>query len=347
MRSFRDRDYLETREGFYFTVVGNVHPDDRVVAYLKYVPSKTGIWGFGSRRYDRALKHYTIKDLVQTFELLESRRPEYMFHSAILGLTFSAVPYAAVRRHLMPERRLAQILQDHRQDPLEKRIAKLVKELSTIANIPIESFGVTGSVLMDTHKEFSDIDLVVYGKDQTRRLKGALSRLMGENKGKIRRISGQALEDFIQEKVSFNNLTRQEALALYNRKWNMGQAFGTCFSVHPVKLEGEVSERYGDRKYVPIGLIQVEATVRDSSDSMFMPAVYSVDDVKWLHGEKPQDVWEIVSYEALYADIAHEGERVRANGKLEEVIAPETECSYQRILIGSQEAKNTDYLKPA
>jgi len=346
MRGFRDRDYLETREGLYFAVVGNVHPDDRVLAYLKYMPSETGVWGSGSRRYDRVLKHYTMRNLTQTFDLLGSRYPEYMFHSIVLGLTFSAVPHAAIRRHLRPEKRLEQLLQDHLKDTLEMKIVKLVRELSRMADIPVKSFGVTGSVLMGTHREFSDMDLVVYGRDQSLRARSVLSRLLEENRGEIRRMGGQPLEDFLQEKISLNNLTKQEAIELYRRKWNRGQAFGTCFSVHPVRLESQVLERYGEREYAPIGLTEVEATVRDSPDSMFMPATYSVDDVKWLHGEKTRDVQEIVSYEGLYADIAQEDERIRVRGKLEEVMLSASKRRYQRILIGSQEAMNTDYLKP-
>jgi hypothetical protein len=34
-RSFRDRDYLETADGLFFTVIGSVHPEDRVLAYRK------------------------------------------------------------------------------------------------------------------------------------------------------------------------------------------------------------------------------------------------------------------------------------------------------------------------
>jgi len=346
MRGFRDRDYLETAEGFYFVVIGNVHPDDRVLAYLKYVPSQSGMWASGTRKYERALKHYTMQDLAQTFKLLEMHHPEYVFHSPILGMTFSGVPHATIKRHLMPEKRLEQLLQGEESDDLEKKTVILVEELSKLASVAVESFGVTGSILMDAHKEFSDIDLVVYGRDQSLRVKEILSRLFEEESGEIRRMRGRVLEDFLHERVLFNNLSKQEAIELHRRMCNRGEAFGTCFSVHPVRPEREVFERYGDRRYTPVGLTEIEATVSDATDSMFMPAVYAVDDVEWQSGEETRNVKEIVSYEGLYADIAREGERVRVKGKLEEVTVQKTGCRYQRILIGSREAMNTDYLKP-
>ena len=345
MRSFRDRDYLETAEGFYFAVVGNIHPDDRVFAYLKYVPSEAGVWGSGTKRYDRVLSHYTMQGLAHTFRHLELHHPEYMFNSDVLNLRFSAVPHASIERHLLPERKLEQLLQSNQNDALETKTIRLVEELSRLGNVPIENFGVTGSMLMGTHQEFSDIDLLVYGRNQSLGVKGALLRLFEDN-GDIQRLRGRALEEFVLERISLNNLTRHEAMELYQRKWNRGEAYGTVFSVHPVKIESEVSERYGSQRYRSVGLTEVMATVRDATDSMFMPATYAVDDVKWLRGKQTENVKEIVSYEGLYADIAREGEKIRAKGKLEEVTVVGTGQKYGIILIGSKEAMNSDSLTP-
>jgi predicted nucleotidyltransferase len=346
MRSFRDRDYVETSEGFYFTVIGNVHPQDRVIAYLKYVPSELGLWGSRSKRYDRVLKHYTMKDLEKTLDLLESRHPEYIFHSPVLDVTFSAVPHTAIKRHLLPEKRLAQLLMNRPRSLLERKVTRLARQLSATASVPIESFGVTGSVLIGIHKDFSDIDLVVYGRSQSLKVKRALSTIMKEERSEIKRMTGRPLQDFVRERASSNNLAEQEAIELYERKWNRGLAFGTPFSIHPVKLESEEDEKYGDRLYAPVGITEIEATVKDSSDSMFMPALYLVSDVKWLGGEKIGDVREVVSYEGLYSDIANQGERVKVRGRLEEVMGAGAERLYQRVVIGSREAMNTDYLKP-
>src|SRR5947199_7270211 len=40
----KDRDFVETREGFFFCLVGYVHPPDRYLAYLKYTPAAAGKW---------------------------------------------------------------------------------------------------------------------------------------------------------------------------------------------------------------------------------------------------------------------------------------------------------------
>ncbi|MCS7385528.1 MAG: hypothetical protein NDF55_02140 [archaeon GB-1867-005] len=40
MRKIRDRDFIESKKGMLFCVVGNVHPKDRAISYLKYIPWK-------------------------------------------------------------------------------------------------------------------------------------------------------------------------------------------------------------------------------------------------------------------------------------------------------------------
>ena len=58
MKKFRDRDFIQTKEGFYFCVIGSIHPPDRIISYIKYVPSKSGIWGFENQRFSRIPENF-------------------------------------------------------------------------------------------------------------------------------------------------------------------------------------------------------------------------------------------------------------------------------------------------
>ena len=90
MRGFRDRDFIQTREGFFFCVVGSVHPRERVISYIKYVPSESGVWGNNENRFNRILQKYTIANLLQTFNYLEANYPHYLFHSPVDNITITA-----------------------------------------------------------------------------------------------------------------------------------------------------------------------------------------------------------------------------------------------------------------
>ncbi|MEM2942776.1 MAG: hypothetical protein QXT81_05080, partial [Candidatus Bathyarchaeia archaeon] len=65
---YRDRDFIETKEGLLFTVVGNVHPPGRILAYLKYYPAKSGKWSRLGQNFERAIKYYDIPHLKETIK---------------------------------------------------------------------------------------------------------------------------------------------------------------------------------------------------------------------------------------------------------------------------------------
>jgi len=345
-RAFRDRDHLQSPEMLYFTTVGNVHPKDRVFSYLKYIPDKSGRWG-RRRKYRRAMEAYSTLQIGRCLDFLKRDYPQYVFHSNLQNLTFSAVPKKFITQHFQPERKLQQLLRKHELDSLEKRVVDLIHVLADRSGVGLCSFGVTGSVLLGIHRtEFSDIDLTVYGKRNGVALKDALTCLFRDKHSSIKRFSAKKLSQISETEAKVHHLTPFEARRIYERKWNRGEFQNTFFSLHPVKTEGEVSEKYGDRMYLPYGIATVKAEISDASEAFFMPATYGVRGVKTLEGSTVTNVREIVSYEGLFADIASEGEEVICRGKLEQVRDRKEEETYNRILVGSIEASESDYIIP-
>ncbi|MEM2975088.1 MAG: hypothetical protein QXE76_04100 [Candidatus Bathyarchaeia archaeon] len=344
MRNFRDRDYIQTPEKYFFCVVGPYHPKDRVIAYLKYVPAKQGKWGNADDRFKRVLKAYTIPNLLETFTLLEKGHPQYVFHSPFYNITMTAVPHNFVLKHYKPEEKLAFLLKTENLDSLQKKLVRLIELLVEKSNVPTEFFGVTGSILLDIHNpKFSDMDITVYGLKSTYAVKKALNELYGS---RVQRFSGEFLKKWVENKVKNFPLNETEAKKIYERKWNIALFENTLFSIHPVKLEEEVLEKYGDKTFSPIGAVKIRAVVYENKDSMFLPAVYLVRDVEVLEGFETREIREIVSYEGLYDSLAEKGETVVAKGKLEHVHDSRTGTEYYRVLVGSPEGKGKEYIKP-
>lgn len=345
MRSFRDRDYLVTQEGFIFAVIGNVHPEDRVIAYLKYVPDEHGKWGRGRSRYRRALQHYNIPSLMESMVFLRKHASRYVFHSNVHGIALPAVTNDAIVEHLRPEERLLQLVDDETRDELESKALRLVQRVSQNARVPPESFGVTGSLLARIHNPaFSDIDLVVYGLHNALRVRRFLRRAGRSTSHAVQTLSGPSREKWIAERLRSTPLTREDAANLLARKWNIGLFEGTEFSIHAVHTEGETSGRYGDESHVPLGIVDATARVVETSESLFMPAVYVVESAKLAGSYPAHTVDRIVSFEGLYADIARKGEPVSCRGKLERVES--ASGTRHRIVIGSPEAEGMDFLLP-
>lgn len=347
MRGFRDRDYLLTRDGLFFVVVGNIHPNDRVIAYLKYVPDETGSWGRGDKKFRRVLRHYTIPSLKETFSLLREKYPQYLYKDRNLNITMSFVPTAYIKKHFKPEERLKEIFESSAQDKLELKVVKLVKLISKENNVPLNSFGVTGSILINIHRvEFSDIDLIIYGKDNSYKVKEALLNLYRDSASGVRKFLKDEFKEWCVKVSRLYRLELDDARKICERKWNRGVFDGTLFSIHPVKVEEEISNCHYDFVFRPVGMVKVRATVVNAENSIFNPAIYEISQVKIVEGSKINgEIKEVVSYEGLYSDVAREGEKIEVRGKLENIINNTLRTNYYRILIGSPEANGLDYLR--
>jgi hypothetical protein len=344
---FRDRDYIKTKDGLFFCVVGNTHPPDRVFAYLKYAPTPNGKWGKGSKRYARTLEYYTIPALLDTINFLEKHLPQYIYDSAVFQVKMSAVPKNYIHHHFHPEKKLSHLLRAQRCDCLQKKAITIASLISHESGVPLKYFGITGSILINVHRpEFSDIDLIIYGRENSLKVKDTMLRFFKSGDTPIKRLTGKMLEEWCTSKIGRFPLSLNEAKALYMRKWNRGTYEGVQFSIHPVRLRSEKCETYGERIYRPKGIVTIRAKVQDNSESLFLPGTYRVEDV--VSGPSPSvsGIREICTYEGLYGDIAEIGEEIVVRGKLEEVYDRVKNEIYYRVLVGSPEAGGLDYIKP-
>lgn len=345
MRGFRDRDFVSTPEGFLFCVVGSTHPPDRVMAYLKYVPRASGgPWSRGSTKFHRALHEYSMEALRETLDFLRDY-PAYLTYFEAFGTEMSAVPVSRIVEHYRPEERLGQMASSTWLDALEEKALSLARLISSLSDIPLLELGVTGSILLGIHVPgVSDIDLVVYGRGASARVREAMSKALDDRGIEVQRLEGEVARAWCARKARIYSLTLDEAKSILDRKWNVGTYEGVRFSIHPVLTEGE-AEAYGERIYRPVGRVTVRAEVRDASLAMFLPAIYGVKLRRVLEGPGLRDLREICSYESLFADVAREGEEVIARGKLELVHDMRDGSKYYRVLIGSLSGQR-EFIKP-
>ncbi len=342
---FRDHDFLCTKDGLFFCVVGPFHPVDRVIGYLKYIPDHMGRWGRDNKKFKRIMCVYNIPNLLEAMELLKIRHPQYLFYSQVYGITMSAVPLESIKIHFKPEEKATELFNAPILDTLQDKFVRLIHLLSEIASIPTECFGVTGSILLDIHNtSLSDMDITIYGTDNSFTLKKALANFSSDDL-QMKPLQGERLKKWCLQKTRNHPISEAEAKKIYTRKWNLGMFEDTSFSLHPVKLDEELNEVYGDKTYKAGRMVSLIAKVIDSKDAMFLPSVYKIEDTIF-EGYPNVDVREVVSYERLYDSLAKEGETIAVRGKLEYVHDRRTGENYNRILVGSLEGKGREYIKP-
>ena len=347
-RGFRDRDFICTKEGFFFCVVGPYHPQDRVIAYVKYIPAKSGKWRDKSTHYQRVMRAYTIPNLLETFILLKTRHPHYLFRSEFYDITMTMVPNDHIVRHYKPEEKLTELLHRVRRDALQEKLTEFVKLLHGKSGIALNHFGVTGSILLGIHNpRFSDIDLTIYGQRSSVKLRRTLKQLFADPNSLMRRFDRNTLDKWCKKKAAHFPLSVEDARRIYEHKWNIGLFNGIPFSVHPVKPEDELPERYGDKTFRSMGQVSIRAEVADDRESIFLPCTYGVSNVKVLEGREYHScILEVVSYEGLYDSLAETGEEIVVRGKLESVHDNRNGREYCRVLAGSIDGKGKEYIKP-
>ena len=315
--------------GLIFTVKGVVHPPDRVVAYLRYVPDKRGERLRGRKRYRRV---YSVAEREETLRALGL---SYRVDDPMLGVPMDAVPWDDVTRIYDPRERLQRLRSDGPDGALAKDALALAELLRDAAGVPGTALGLTGSLLFDLHTAESDIDLVVYGDGECRKVHAALTRLLDDPSSVLRRPRGKELMAIHETHRADTPLSAADFVRLQAGKVNEGRFAGRPYFIRFVKLPAEVPARYGDPRYAPAGRALVEARVVDDRDALFTPCRYGLSEPRFLEGPHLADLGEVVSFRGRFADQARAGQRVRARGALERVVWRER-AETMRLVVGGQ-----------
>jgi len=330
MEKHKDKDFVETVEGLLFCVVGYLHPPDRYTAYLKYVPSEGGKWSREETSYARVLPYYHVSQVENTYGFLKENYPEYLYDCPVRNITLSSVPRDRVKTYHRPRERLSGIMDEGSQDELEWKLTDLITILAGLSGLKTRDFGVTGSMLTASHSpEFSDMDVTVYGQAASLRLKETILETR-EEESLIQPFNASKKEVWSRSRTERFPLGFSELMDFAERRWNYGVFRDTYFSVHPVRTDDEITESYGDFTYKQEGMVTGRATIADSSESIYLPAIYIVENVETERGPEAE-ITEIVSYEGLFCDMFEEGEIVEFGGVLERV---EGKQSHLRVVVG-------------
>ena len=130
-------------------------------------------------------------------------------------------------------------------------------------------------------------------------------------------------------------LSAEDLMRIAEKRWNYGYFEGTYFSIHPTRSDEEITETYGDNVYHRVGEITGKAVVSDSSESIYLPAVYKVAD------SESNSISEIVSFEGLYGSLFEKGDNIGYSGILEEVTGKKP---HKRLIVGGASSPDS-YIK--
>jgi len=254
-----------------------------------------------------------------------------LFYDEVQGRELEGVPTANVLEVHRPAQCLTTLLRSRRKDRLQSSAVRLVEILSRESKLPLTSFGISGSLLVGLHSPGSDIDVNAYGVKAAWRAQEALFALLEDNEY-FHRYGVLDLRKLLARRGLQQAITFREFVTQERRKVFQGKFLGHDYFVRCVKNWREVTERYGEKRYRPIGKCTVSARVLDDRESLLTPCKYLLEHVRVLVGVPSRRPREVVSFRGRFAEQARKGESVLARGRLEAVLSAKSR--YFRLVVG-------------
>jgi predicted nucleotidyltransferase len=324
----REGDFIETFEGNIFDVKGLVHPPRRIVAFPRYVPDP-----YGDRKRDPK-RYRKVYALSERYSFLERAFPQYLVYDQVFSEYLCEVPVEYVKHHYQPAHHLRELYHEDELDEMERRALGFAKLLKESANVSWSQLGISGSILVELHKQASDIDPVVYGSATCYKVYSALKSLLDESGNQVKRYSLKGLKELFDFRSKDTVTSFEDFVRTDSRKVLQGKFMGRDYFIRCVKNWNEVNEQYGAILYKPKGTAKIRAKVVDDSEAIFTPCRYKIDNVKILEGTRVGPIEEIVSFRGRFCEQAKNNETVIAQGKVE-LMQKEGENGRYRLLLGN------------
>ncbi|MDI6644698.1 MAG: DNA polymerase subunit beta [Methanobacteriaceae archaeon] len=329
----RTRDFIYTKDDLFFATTSYLHPKDRILSFLRYIPDENGDRSKNGKKYSKV-------DSKQAYEFLKKEFPDYLFDCENTKVMMMGVPHEDLEKIIKPEKRLNEIMNSETEEELLKKVVKIADTFHEYGNISYKDMGISGSILPGLYDaEKSDIDFVIYGLENHRKALHVFEEL--KDKIIFNSISDEYWERLYDKRIKDSTLSIEEFKWYEKRKNNRGIIEGTLFDILATRKWEEIRGKYGEVRYEPVGISKINCTVSDSLGAFDNPAVYKVENVEIKEG-LDVNITEIASFTHTYAGQARDGEEIVARGKLEKVIDND---QHYRLVVGTTREAINEYVK--
>jgi len=305
METFVVKDFIKTSENLYFAVIKGGIENGKVLACLRYL-FKNGDW----KKFDTLTGN----------EFLQQHYPQYLYHSALVDAQVHGIAAQNIVAHYQPRERLQKLLQNLPKDAVLTDLIALC-QLFSENGLDITQIGVTGSLLIGSQNNSSDIDLVFYQRDHFNQARQLTAKLITENK----------LQSLNPAQWQQTFARRNCELSFDDYLWHE-QRKNNKILINGRKVDLTLSQLVVDSKhYAKQGKITLRVKITDNSYSFDYPAKFLIDHPK---------ISAIICFTATYTGQAQTGEWVEVSGQLEKA-----DDGYQQIIIGSDREAKGEFIR--
>jgi len=326
----RDRDAIITKEGLIFRVFGYSHPSNAYICDAEYAPAEI-FKSDDPKAFRTNEKHVFYKFYEdEGWNFIKNNFLQYMIFHEMLGKKVVSVECHNIVEVRRPNEELRKLTETEPKDELLAALQNVLKLITKHSGLSIKNFGVFGSLLHGFyHPKFSDIDLIIYGRENTVKLCKTLQESYKDRHSLLRN-EFESEESIRGKNWRFQNYSPKEFVWHQQRKMFYAlfkdekgeRIIKTEFE--PVKDWEEIGNIYSSETIiVQKGWTKMFARVIDDQDAPFIPSVYGIEPITVLHGTSgAKKVTRIVSFVEEFRMQAHKDEKVCVEGNLEEVTTP-------------------------
>jgi len=325
----RDRDAIVTDEEMIFRVYGYFHPPEAYICDPEYASCNIYTSEDPKARRTQGTQVYHKFYADEGLRFVQQRIPEYMVWYEPLQRSLVGVKKEQIMETRQPEKTLQSFLDKQPTDILLQALQTLFDQLLQRSSLSTTDFGVFGSLLHNFyHPRFSDLDLIIYGREELNHLGEALNTLYSED-GSALRNEFDSMKSVEGKHWKFLNYSlkeyvlhqrRKQVYASFNHK-ESGRVIKTEFE--PVKRWEEIKNEYNSSiRIMQEGWTKILARVINDNDAPFMPSIYQIELVKILEGRNVDHIQRVISYVEEFRMQAQRDELVVVEGNLEQVSTP-------------------------
>ncbi len=305
----RPKDYISIDDKLFFAVVSEYQEEDRVLTWLRYIKDKNGMQKL---------------DTEQSSKLINDSYPELLFHCHYADIKFHGIPLTLIKQVYRPDQTIVRLLNMKSPDTKQQDAIKIIKLLIG-AGIQEDYMGITGSLMLDTHNEQSDIDMIIYSRERFFKARQYIQQYL--DSGELKLLNESLWQETYQRRgcsLSFEDYRSHEL-----RKFNKCIS-GT--SKVDLSMIPETYERFQENgPFKKTGKDKILSVVTEDTYAYDFPARYFIEH---------ETINEVVSYTATYTGQAQKGEKIEAAGFVEQ-----GSDGKNRLLVGTSREASGEYIR--
>ncbi len=338
-------DFIETKEGYIFEVKGFEHPHDRIVAYIRYI--------------NPTIRKEKLYELSDRFSFLKNNAPQYIYQPSWLDFPIQSVPRKDITNIYLSNENIDHLMAEYTRTKEArsgsyKKILEFIKYLSEGAGVPYNYFGITGSHLLGREHEDSDLDLVIFGRINSKKVREFIRCCFNSTQSKIRPYSYEELKKHYTFRAKGSSITVMQFISAEARKLHQGFFEDTEFFIRFFEYETreEYKARFGnpeELKIISLARTRIKAMIREDYSWWITPSEIQFGNIEKIEILEKTDQFDRIieqyhldlreikgSYtlRGRYTENAKLLETAIIEGKLECVVH-EAKSPFLRIYLGS------------